>query len=58
MRRLAPMLLAALAVLAAACEKKTQPAPTGEGGPQATQQGQPAAPTPGGDTQAGSDTAN
>ncbi|HZI12228.1 MAG TPA: ABC transporter substrate-binding protein [Myxococcus sp.] len=56
MRRLAPMLLAALAVLAAACEKKTQPAPAGEGGTQATQQGQPAAPTPGGDTQAGSDT--
>jgi branched-chain amino acid transport system substrate-binding protein len=56
MRRLAPMLLAALAVLAAACEKKTQPAPTGEGGTQATQQGQPAAPTPGGDTQSGSDT--
>ncbi len=37
MRRLAPMLLAALAVLAAACEKKTQPAPSGEGGPQAAQ---------------------
>jgi len=31
------MLLAALAVLAAACEKKTQPAPSGEGGPQAAQ---------------------
>ncbi|NMO14479.1 ABC transporter substrate-binding protein [Pyxidicoccus fallax] len=44
MRRIAPMLLAALAVLAAACEKKTQPAPSGEGGAQATQQGQPAAP--------------
>ncbi|WP_426755262.1 ABC transporter substrate-binding protein [Myxococcus sp. Y35] len=42
MRRLAPMLLAALAVLAAACEKKTQPAPSGEGGPQAAQ-GQEAA---------------
>jgi branched-chain amino acid transport system substrate-binding protein len=53
MRRLAPMLLAALAVLAAACEKKTQPAPSGEGGAQTAQQGQPAA--PGGETPAGSD---
>ncbi|WP_002633338.1 ABC transporter substrate-binding protein [Myxococcus hansupus] len=43
MRRLAPMLLAALAVMAAACEKKTQPAPSGEGGSQAAQ-GQGAAP--------------
>ncbi|WP_342376652.1 ABC transporter substrate-binding protein [Myxococcus stipitatus] len=41
MRRLAPMLLAALAVLAAACEKKTQPPPSGEAGTQAAQ-GQPA----------------
>ncbi|MCP3139518.1 ABC transporter substrate-binding protein [Pyxidicoccus xibeiensis] len=55
MRRLAPMLLAALAFLAAACEKKTQPAPSGEGGAQTAQQGQPAAP-PGGDVPAGSDT--
>lgn len=54
MRRLAPMLLASLAFLAAACEKKTQPAPSGEGGAQATQQGQPAAPG-GGDAPAGSD---
>ncbi|AEI64533.1 putative branched chain amino acid ABC transporter periplasmic amino acid-binding protein [Corallococcus macrosporus] len=38
------MLLAALAVMAAACEKKTQPAPSGEGGPQAAPQGQGAAP--------------
>ncbi|WP_163994689.1 ABC transporter substrate-binding protein [Pyxidicoccus caerfyrddinensis] len=52
MRRLAPMLLAALAVLAAACEKKTQPAPSGEGGAQTAQQAQPA---PGGETPAGSD---
>ncbi|AKQ63310.1 Branched-chain amino acid ABC transporter, amino acid-binding protein [Myxococcus hansupus] len=37
------MLLAALAVMAAACEKKTQPAPSGEGGSQAAQ-GQGAAP--------------
>jgi branched-chain amino acid transport system substrate-binding protein len=49
------MLLAALAVLAAACEKKTQPAPAGEGGAQTAQQGQPAAPAPGGDVPAGSD---
>jgi branched-chain amino acid transport system substrate-binding protein len=54
MRRLAPMLLAALAVLAAACEKKTQPAPAGEGGAQTAQQGQPVAP-PGGAVPAGSD---
>ncbi|MFP2926948.1 ABC transporter substrate-binding protein [Pyxidicoccus sp. 3LG] len=53
MRRLAPMLLAALAFMAAACEKKTQPAPSGEGGSQAAQQGQPATP---GDTPAASDT--
>ncbi|MBZ4416069.1 ABC transporter substrate-binding protein [Myxococcus sp. RHSTA-1-4] len=53
MRRLAPMLLAALAFLAAACEKKTQPAPSGEGGTQATQQGKPA--TPGGEAPAGAD---
>ncbi|MCP3165413.1 ABC transporter substrate-binding protein [Myxococcus qinghaiensis] len=37
MRRLAPMLLAALAVMAAACEKKTQPTPSGEAGTQAAQ---------------------
>ncbi|MFP2909809.1 ABC transporter substrate-binding protein [Pyxidicoccus sp. 3LFB2] len=55
MRRLAPMLLAALAVLAAACEKKTPPAASGEGGAQTAQQGQPAAPAPGGDVPAGSD---
>ncbi len=54
MRRLAPMLLAALAVLAAACEKKTQPTPAGEGGAQTAQQGQPP-PAPGGDVPAGSD---
>ena len=54
MRRLAPMLLAALAVLAAACEKKTQPAPAGEGGAQTAQQGQPT-PPPGGDVPAGSE---
>jgi branched-chain amino acid transport system substrate-binding protein len=53
MRRLAPMLLAALTVLAAACEKKTQPSPSGEGGAQTAQQAQPA---PGGETPAGSDT--
>ncbi|MBZ4396320.1 MULTISPECIES: ABC transporter substrate-binding protein [unclassified Myxococcus] len=53
MRRLAPMLLAALAVLAAACEKKTQPTPSGEAGTQAAQ-GQ--APSPGGGTPAGADT--
>ncbi len=37
------MLLAALAVMVAACEKKTQPAPSGEGGSQAAQ-GQGAGP--------------
>ncbi|MFY1831747.1 ABC transporter substrate-binding protein [Myxococcus fulvus] len=52
MRRLAPMLLAALAVLAAACEKKTQPTPSGEAGTQAAQ-GQ--SPSPGG-TPANADT--
>ncbi|QSQ22590.1 ABC transporter substrate-binding protein [Pyxidicoccus parkwayensis] len=57
MRRLAPMLLAALAVFAAACEKKTQPAPSGEGGSQTAQQGQqkPATPPGGGEVPAGSD---
>jgi branched-chain amino acid transport system substrate-binding protein len=49
------MLLAALAVLAAACEKKTQPAPSGEGGAQTAQQGQPATPPAGGDVPAGAD---
>ncbi len=33
MRRFVPMLLASFALFAAACEKKTQPAPSGEGGP-------------------------
>jgi branched-chain amino acid transport system substrate-binding protein len=33
MRRFAPMLLAAFALFAAACEKKSQPAPSGEGAP-------------------------
>ncbi len=44
MRRLAPMLLAALALMLGACEKKTQPAPAG-GDTKAAQGGQ-AAPTP------------
>src|SRR5215217_1943060 len=54
MRRLAPMLLAALAVMAAACEKKTQPTPSGEAGTQAVQgqSGSAASGTPA----AGSDT--
>jgi branched-chain amino acid transport system substrate-binding protein len=47
------MLLAALAFVAAACEKKTQPAPSGEGGAQPTQQGQ--ATPPAGDAPAGGD---
>ncbi|AKF83870.1 ethanolamine utilization protein EutJ [Myxococcus fulvus 124B02] len=47
------MLLAALAVLAAACEKKTQPTPSGEAGTQAAQ-GQAA--SPGGGTPASADT--
>ncbi len=54
MRRLAPMLLAALAVLAVACEKKTQPPPSGEGGGQTEQKGQPT-PPPGDEVPAGSD---
>jgi branched-chain amino acid transport system substrate-binding protein len=50
MRRFAPMLLAAFALFAAGCEKKTQPAPTGEG----TQGGQAAQPTAaGGNTGSG-----
>ncbi|HEX8819350.1 MAG TPA: ABC transporter substrate-binding protein [Archangium sp.] len=49
MRRFAPMLLAAVALLASACEKKTQPAASGEG----TKGGQTAQPatTGGGGTQ-------
>ncbi len=42
MRRSVPMLLAALSLFAAACEKKTQPAPSGEGAPSG-QTTQPAA---------------
>ena len=41
MRRFAPMLLAAVALLASACEKKTQPAASGEGA-QGGQTAQPA----------------
>jgi branched-chain amino acid transport system substrate-binding protein len=52
MRRLAPMLLAALAVLAVACEKKTQP--TGEAGGQAPAQ-TPATAQGGGAPPAGDD---
>jgi branched-chain amino acid transport system substrate-binding protein len=46
------MLLAAFALFAAACEKKTQPAPSGEG----TQGGQAAQPATTGGTPGGSDT--
>ncbi|MCP3100673.1 ABC transporter substrate-binding protein [Myxococcus sp. K15C18031901] len=46
MRRLAPMLLAALAIMAAACEKKTQPAPSGEGGTQSPGQSSNTGATP------------
>ncbi|MBJ6763401.1 ABC transporter substrate-binding protein [Myxococcaceae bacterium JPH2] len=42
MRRLVPMLLAALAALAAGCEKKTQPAPSGESGAPTATAGQAA----------------
>ena len=52
MRRFAPMLLAAFALFAAACEKKSQPAPAGQG----TQGGQVAQPAGAGGTPAGSDT--
>ncbi|HEX8441690.1 ABC transporter substrate-binding protein [Archangium sp.] len=52
MRRFAPMLLAAFALLAAACEKKTQPAPSGEG----TQGGQAAQPATTGGAPGGADT--
>jgi branched-chain amino acid transport system substrate-binding protein len=52
MRRFAPMLLAAFALFAAACEKKTQPAPSGEG----TQGGQAAQPATAGGAPAGADT--
>jgi branched-chain amino acid transport system substrate-binding protein len=52
MRRFAPMLLAAFALFAAACEKKTQPAPSGEG----TQGGQAAQPATTGGAPGGSDT--
>jgi branched-chain amino acid transport system substrate-binding protein len=45
MRRSVPMLLAALALFAAACEKKSQPAPSGEGSPSG-QAAQPAAAAP------------
>ncbi|MFY2563559.1 ABC transporter substrate-binding protein [Corallococcus terminator] len=54
MRRLAPMLLAALALMAAACEKKTQPTPSSEAGTQAAQ-GQSGS-TASGTPAAGSDT--
>jgi branched-chain amino acid transport system substrate-binding protein len=52
MRRFAPMLLAAVALLASACEKKTQPAPSGEG----AQGGQTAQPATTGSGGAPSDT--
>jgi branched-chain amino acid transport system substrate-binding protein len=52
MRRFAPMLLAAFALFAAACEKKSQPAPSGQG----TQEGQVAQPAGAGGTPAGADT--
>ncbi len=51
MRRFAPMLLAAFALFAAGCEKKTQPAPTGEG----TQGGQAAQPATTGGNPGGGD---
>jgi branched-chain amino acid transport system substrate-binding protein len=47
MRRFAPMLLAAVALLASACEKKTQPAASGEGS-KGGQTAQPATTTGGG----------
>lgn len=46
MRRFAPMMLAAFALFAAACEKKSQPAPSGQG----AQGGQVAQPAAGGGT--------
>ncbi|WP_257453510.1 ABC transporter substrate-binding protein [Archangium lipolyticum] len=52
MRRFAPMLIAAFALFAAACEKKTQPAPSGEAAPG----GQAAQPANTGGTPGGSDT--
>jgi branched-chain amino acid transport system substrate-binding protein len=52
MRRFAPMILAAFALFAGACEKKSQPAPSGQG----TQGGQVAQPAGGGGTPANSDT--
>ncbi len=52
MRRFAPMLLAAVALLASACEKKTQPAASGEG----AQGGQTAQPATAGGGGAGADT--
>ncbi|AKJ07762.1 branched-chain amino acid transport system substrate-binding protein [Archangium gephyra] len=52
MRRFAPMILAAFALFAGACEKKTQPAPADKGG----QGGQVAQPAAGGATPAASDT--
>jgi len=54
MHRFAPMLLAAFALFAAACEKKSQPAPSGEGA-QSGQAAQPAAAPPG-NAPAGADT--
>ncbi|HEX5752758.1 MAG TPA: ABC transporter substrate-binding protein [Archangium sp.] len=52
MRRFAPMILAAFALFAGACEKKTQPAPSGEG----KQGGQVAQPAAGGGAPAASNT--
>jgi branched-chain amino acid transport system substrate-binding protein len=52
MRRFAPMLLAAFALFAAACEKKSQPAPSGEG----AQGGQVAQPAGAGGTPAEANT--
>ncbi|MFE8602746.1 ABC transporter substrate-binding protein [Archangium violaceum] len=52
MRRFAPMILAAFALLAGACEKKTQPAPSGQGAPG----GQAAQQAAGGGTPAAGDT--
>jgi len=52
MRRFAPMLLAAFALFATACEKKSQPAPSGQGAPG----GQVAQPAAGGGTPAEANT--
>ncbi|WNG61405.1 ABC transporter substrate-binding protein [Archangium gephyra] len=52
MRRFAPMILAAFALLAGACEKKTQPAPSGQGAPG----GQAAQPAAGGGAPSAGDT--